>query len=340
MNAGLLCAGVVVPLIITLPAKASYDFITIADPNLTGFTMASGIDDAGEVVGSYRDSAGNTHGFSLSAVGGTFTTLDFSPTSASTSANGVSVVNGEVEIVGVYTDEMSTRHGFVLTPAGAYQSFDAPGGAGTTAGTGINSLGQLVGNFSDSTLSSRGFFATGPGGQFTPIEPTLVVGANLGVNDAGTVVGSYIDDTGTHGFAKIGTATITLDDPLAVGVTAATGINNAGDIVGYFMDATGATRGFIYKNGTYTTIDDPNAIGIPNALAVTQVFGINDHGDLVGNYVDAGGVFRGFVATPAVPEPGTLALLGISLAGTMTLRRLRKSDDNAAYRPTLVRESR
>jgi probable HAF family extracellular repeat protein len=328
VDSRLLWAGLVVPLMVSPPAKASYDFVTLTDPNLTGFTMAAGIDDAGEVVGSYRDSANNTHGFSLSGVGGSFTTLDFSQTATSTSANGVSVVNGEVEIVGVYSDG-SGRHGFVLTPPAAYQSFDAPGGTGTTAGTGINSLGQLVGNFFDSAVTpspSRGFFATGPNGSFTQIEPNLVVGANLGVNDAGDVVGSYIDGTGTHGFARIGAATITLDDPLAVGTTAATDINNAGDIVGYFVDGNGNTRGFLYVNGTYTTIDDPNAIGIPFALAMTQVFGINDHGDIVGSYVDADGVVRGFVATPAVSEPGTLALLGMSLAGTMILRRQRKSD--------------
>jgi probable HAF family extracellular repeat protein len=282
VNAKLLWAGVVAPLIISPAAKASYDFVTLTDPNLTGFTLAAGIDDAGEVVGSYKDSSNVTHGFSLSGVGGTFTTLDFQG-ATSTSANGVSVVNGEVEIVGVYNDA-SGSHGFVLTPPAGSQSFDAPGGTGSTAGTGINSLGQLVGNFFDSTPASRGFFATGPSGSFTPIEPTLIVGPNLGVNDAGDVVGSYVDGTGTtHGFAKIGAATITLDDPLAVGTTAATGINNAGDIVGYFVDGQGNIHGFLYVNGTYTTIDDPNAIGIPFALAVTQVYGINDNGDLVGN---------------------------------------------------------
>jgi probable HAF family extracellular repeat protein len=123
----------------------------------------------------------------------------------------------------------------------------------------------------------------------------------------------------------MGTTTITLDDPLAVGTTAATGINNAGDIVGYFVDGQGNIHGFLYVNGTYTTIDDPNAIGIPFAPAVTQVYGINDSGDLVGNYVDVSGVFRGFVATLTVPEPSTLALLAMSLAGTMLLRRQCKS---------------
>jgi probable HAF family extracellular repeat protein len=144
------------------------------------------------------------------------------------------------------------------------------------------------------------------------------VGSEFGINDHGTVVGSYVDiNTGTHGFVSMGGILTTLDDPIAVGVTAATGINDAGDIVGYYIDAAGVTHGFLDVGGVFTMIDNPNALG------VTRVFGINDLGELVGEYVDANGV-HGFVATAAIPEPNTLALLGISLAGTMVLLRRRK----------------
>jgi hypothetical protein len=202
VNANLLWAGVVATLIGGPAAKASYDFVTLNDPNLTGFTLAAGIDDAGEVVGSYRDSAGNNHGFSLSGVGGTFTTLDVQG-ATSTSATGVSIVNDEVEIVGVYNDASGGSRGFVLTPPARCQSFDAPGHAGKTAGTRINSLGQLVGNFVDSTLTTHGFSANGVGGPpFAPIDPTLIVAGNLGGNDAGRVVGFYIDGQRNHSWLR------------------------------------------------------------------------------------------------------------------------------------------
>jgi probable HAF family extracellular repeat protein len=226
-------------------------------------------------------------------------------------------VNSAGDIVGAFTDGTGS-HGFVLH-ATIYTPFDYPTAVGNTTGSGINNNGQLVGTFFDNTR--HGYIATGvplPPSGFTPVNPLTGVGTNVGINDRGVVVGSYVDGTGTHGFRTIGTSTITLDDPFAVGVginsvTAATGINNAGDIVGYFVGAGNMTHGFVYAGGVYTTIDDPNAIGL------TQVFGINDQGDLVGMYFGADGV-RGFVAIPAVPEPNTLALFGISLAGVMIMR--------------------
>ena len=36
------------------------------------------------------------------------------------------------------------------------------------------------------------------------------------------------------------------------------GINDAGEVVGTYTDATGA-HGFLYNNGTYTTLNDPLA---------------------------------------------------------------------------------
>jgi len=323
VNTKVLLAAIAATLIGSPSAMAGYDFTTLTSPTGTLF-RASGINDTGEVVGSYTDASG-THGFSL--IGGVFSTLDFhdaTTTVTTTNANGV---NGGGEIIGSFNDS----HGFVLNGT-MYTQFDVPSTVGTTTrGFGINMKGQLVGTFVNGT--SFGFVATGLplGGNLTlinappplPAGPLTGVGVDAGINDAGTVVGSYADSTtrGTHGFLAIGASTMTLDDPLAPpgGVTAATGINNVGDIVGYFIDAGGITHGFVDAGGVYTTID------YPHALRFTRVLGVNDLGDLVGDYIDAGGVRRGFVASLTVPEPNTLALLGISLAGTMILRRQRKS---------------
>ena len=312
MRARLLSTGVAAILIGSPAAMASYSFTTLTDPNASGFTMASGINDAGEVVGSYKD-GNNTHGFSY--VSGAFTTLDVTfndKLAISTSANGV---NNLGQIIGSFKDATGS-HGFVLS-VNVYTKFDDPNGVGTTSGSGINLSGQLVGNFFDSTQVSRGFRASGgiPPTGFTAVNALAGVGTNVGINIDGTVVGSYVTVSGTHGFVTMGATTTTLDDPLALGVTAAAGINDAGDIVGYFVDVNNITHGFVDVGGNFTTIDDPNAVGL------TQVFGINDLGELVGMYVDASGEVHGFVATASVPEPGTLALLGMSLAGTMMLRR-------------------
>jgi hypothetical protein len=47
-------AGAVATLIGIPGAMASYNFVTLIDPNSSGFTLASGINGGGEVVGSYH----------------------------------------------------------------------------------------------------------------------------------------------------------------------------------------------------------------------------------------------------------------------------------------------
>jgi probable HAF family extracellular repeat protein len=315
MRARLLPAGIAAILIGSPAAIASYSFTTLTDPNANGYTVASGINDAGEVVGSYKDSSNTTHGFSF--VSGAFTTLNATSATLSTSANGV---NNLGQIIGSFNDAAGASHGFVLNLT-VYTPFDNPSGVGATYGTGINSSGQLVGNYFDSSQLSRAYSATGgiPPNSFTAVNALTGVGANVSVNSNGAVVGSYVSGSATHGFVTMGATTMTLDDPLALGgVTAATGINDAGDIVGYFTDGSNMTHGFVDIGGNFTTID-------ATASGPTEVFGINNLGDLVGRYVDANGEVQGFVASVAVPEPGTLALLGMSLASTMVLRRQRKS---------------
>ena len=86
----------------------------------------------------------------------------------------------------------------------------------------------------------------------------------------------------------------TFDDPLATGGdTQAWGINDAGQIVGFYEDSSLKLHGFLYSNGTYTTLDDPSA----SANGSTKAFGINATGQMVGDYINASG-FHGFLYDP------------------------------------------
>jgi len=102
-------------------------------------TEAVGINDDGQVVGDYRDSAGRFHGFFWDA--GLFLTIDVPfPEATLTSPNGINNVG---QIVGFYDDNTGGRHGF-LYDRGNFISFDLPGSR-LTAPTDINDDGQIVG---------------------------------------------------------------------------------------------------------------------------------------------------------------------------------------------------
>jgi probable HAF family extracellular repeat protein len=54
------------------------------------------------------------------------------------------------------------------------------------------------------------------------------------------------------------------------------GINNRGHIVGYYYDGNGEAHGFLFKDGSYTTLDAPS--GVNGTIAT----GINDVDEIVG----------------------------------------------------------
>jgi probable HAF family extracellular repeat protein len=100
---------------------------------------------------------------------------------------------------------------------------------------------------------------------------------------------------------------ITLDVPGST-LSQAFGLNNEGQVVGAFIDSAGKMHGFVFQDGHFVTIDDPNGIG------TTTVNGINDFGQIVGFYVDSvwkhrriSRHFRGGGAPPPPPPPPPLA---------------------------------
>jgi probable HAF family extracellular repeat protein len=140
-------------------------FTLIDVPGALG-TIASGINDLGQIVGAFTDAAGKTHGFLES--GGSFLPIDV-PVATTTGAFGV---NDLGQIVGNFS-------GVAIGPAfldigGTFSLLAAPG-AITTGAFGINDAGQIVGDFSDLAFRTHGYLAT------SAPEPTalLLLGAGL-----------------------------------------------------------------------------------------------------------------------------------------------------------------
>jgi probable HAF family extracellular repeat protein len=126
---------------------------TMAPPGASS-SAASGIDDAGQIVGWFSNAAG-THGFLLS--GSKFTTIDVPGAALGTQALGISATG---QIVGVFTDVESISHGFLLS-GGTFATVDVPVAMGrNTAAHGVNVTGQIVGTFVDANQTVHGFLAS------------------------------------------------------------------------------------------------------------------------------------------------------------------------------------
>jgi probable HAF family extracellular repeat protein len=206
-----------------------------------------GINNTGQIVGTYHETAGDTHGFVLS--GGNYTKLDvprsFGTPLASPLGVTATAINDSGQIVGAFGRIISlhppiTFNGAFLLNGGVYTDITEPGVLGGSAATGINNAGQIVG-------PGPGHGVLLSGGSFTDlIVPGSLQCFAQGINDAGVIVGDYNDylDGPEHGFVLDGGIYTSFDVPGASN-TYARAINNAGAIVGYYTDAAGHDHGFV-----------------------------------------------------------------------------------------------
>ena len=290
----------------SVASSATFNFATIDDPGApSGTTSASGINDAGQIVGSA--------GYGFEDIGGIFTTIAVPADPTGHYPTSLTGINNNGQIVGYYSGFLSKEFG-LLYSGGAYTS-----PCQCYVG-GINDSGDMVGQ--SYIIPPSSFLSIG--GTFTtiadPSGPYPISTSADGINNADQVVGSYTDASGqVHAFLYSGGTFTNFDDPSASGKTVAEGINNNGQVVGYYSDASGQVHGFLDIGGLFTTIDDPLATG------GTYANGINDEGQIVGTYYDASGS-HGFLATPATasPEPSTLEMtvvMSLGIAGFAMRKR-------------------
>jgi hypothetical protein len=216
--------------------------------NFPGSSQQSpfGVNDAGQIVGEYVDSAGVFHGYELSGVTYTAINVPFSG-ATQTEAGGI---NNSGEIVGGWNGSGSSQHAFTLI-GGTYTSFDYPSAIQTFA-DGLNNNGDIVGWYVDTAGVQHGFLLSG--GTFTTIDPPGSTDTIAqGINDKGDIVGVYCPtiacqqtDVGYQAFLLSGGTYTTLNVPVP-GITAsqAFGINNRGMIVAIYIDGANLAHTFV-----------------------------------------------------------------------------------------------
>ena len=220
-------------------------------------TEVDGLNDNNVQVGSYSTQNKKSGSFGWYFNGSFHQVVYPTGNNAKPTQDGLSGVNNHDVAVGYYvngagryrgyTYNIKTRKFALVTKPGAPTGGNAP----SLTASGINNAGDVVGEYATSGGAVTGFIKLAGGAFHTIAVPGAVGTVAYGVNDNDTVVGAYVDDTGSgniiHGFIwRIGGSLTTLvDDPNATTATVLNGINNKGDIVGFYTDSHGNIDGLL-----------------------------------------------------------------------------------------------
>ena len=264
-------AAIMLTLLLAFTARLkAQTYVPIIYPGSVA-TEAHGINAFGQIVGTWTDSGGNTHGFLFSA--GTYTSLDY-PGSIDTVPWGI---NNAGDIVGYHDNNV----GFLLK-GGVFTAL-------SSAGLDINNV-ELIATPGGLIDLNGGFIIIDYPGSLTT-NPEAI-------SDAFQTVGDYTDSVNNlHGFSYNAISYTTIDVP-GEAVTFLQGVNVPGQIVGYFYDSFARPHAFLDNGGTFTNFDYP---GITD---YTFAYHINDFGQIVGRaFVPGNPGYIGFLRTPAAINP-------------------------------------
>jgi len=229
----------------------------------------------------------------------TFTLYDVSIKGVSTLEVDSYGINNKNVITGDYILTDGTWHGMVctITLKGVCSKVtnvdDTTSGATKTQGYGINTKGDVVGYYLNSSGLTQGFLYSG--GTFTDIGPSGDVSIANAINDKGLIVGAYTDPNTSiqYGFLYDGTNYTKLlpSSSCAGTATQAWGINNKDWITIYCLNSGGTYDGYITKNKgkTYTKIDDSSETD------GTIVHKINSTGSVCGTGINSSGTEDGIL---------------------------------------------
>jgi uncharacterized membrane protein len=218
-----------------------------------------------------------------------------------------------------------------LAQGGTYTQIDVPGAA-YTEGIGIDTAGDIVGAYGDTSGNIDGFFLSA-GTYTTIVYPGSTLTTLFGINDLGKIVGDTRTPTKTGFLYDVQTQTFTTINRPGADYSLPFAINNGGIIggllvpsptspsigfaliasgykiisppAGTFPEVSGVTASGMLFGSAYNTSGNPlnfsysngkySPITIPNAPSA-QIIAVNPQGSaLAGYYLPASGVTAGFI---------------------------------------------
>jgi uncharacterized membrane protein len=294
-------------------AAQSFVFVPIDVPcsdcagGIARSTVATGINPDGEIVGSYVDALGKSHGFLLGEEG--FSTLDVPGSligvegTLPTNANGI---NPAGRIVGQFTAPYNP-------PASTTAPVDSPAYC-PAAGSAACIKGFLYSRRRFSPV----LFPEHPGAIAQRITPRGDVYGCL--HDYDTMMSMFGAAWTRSGDVSLQAGGGELADPLSVPMSMNNGATPGGHmIVGLWNDMmTGRRHGFVVENGVFQSYDVSDS-------TLTAIWDVNPEREFVGTYVDSAGNRHGFLQRPnrslpvTIDYPGATATIvyGINPDGVM-----------------------
>jgi uncharacterized membrane protein len=299
----------VFPLIGTFAQQAansgSIEVITTFDyPGAGNSTLPQKINNRGDVVGEYVDSAGVARGF-VRFSDGSFSDPIVDPNDDVGFTEGRGINNSRT-IAGDYVISDGTLHSFFLSD-GTFTEYDVPNTVQTNL-LSINDTGAFTGAFDpDGSGIFQAFISIGGTLTSWSIPGSLSTFAYEINNNKKLVVGYFIDSAGTlHGYYRDANGTLHYPiDPSGATATVLFGLNNKNWVVGRYGDSSGATHGlFFLAPSSFFTFDFPGS-------TFTSLNGINEQGIICGRYADASGIAHGFLARVRGTPPSQPAAPGM-----------------------------
>jgi probable HAF family extracellular repeat protein len=213
-----------------------------------------------------------------------------------------------------YSTGGTTSGGLYSTSGNTETSFTYPG-ASYTLVYGGSANGMVAGFYLDSSSNQFGYVKNG--NSYSSISYPGPHGQIYvwGVNDSGDAVGLSSCCRQGVSFLKKGSAYTTVS-VAGSSYTEAQGLNDQDQVVGWYDNGDSVLHGFVWSNGTSSTVDYPGATSV-------YLDKINANGVILGGATDATGQFL-FLATPQnTPEPGSGLLVAMGIGMTTLARRMR-----------------